>query len=148
MTNAIRDIETLKSIQPNEVIAYLKRTGWQKETSIPDKAEIWVLKKENSDQDWVDILLPLNTSFQDYPIRMSEILVTLEEIEDRSQKEIFKSLTHQPVTGISRSKKEIMKGLTHQPIAAIARPKKRKRRNPVRVVSIKGNFGFYAKNLD
>jgi hypothetical protein len=136
MTNAIRDIKTLKSIQPNEVIAYLKRTGWQKETSIPDKAEIWVLKKENSDQDWVDILLPLNTSFQDYPIRMSEILVTLEEIEDRSQKEIFKSLTYKPITGISRPKKE--------------KSKKRKRRNPVRrgVVSIKGNFGFYAKNLD
>ena len=129
MTNAIRDIKTLRSIRPNEVITYLKRTGWHKETSIPDKAEIWVLNKENSDQDCADILLPLNTSFQDYPLRMSEILVTLEEIEDRSQKEIFKSLTHQP-------------------IVAIARPKKRKRRNPVRVVSIKGNFGFYAKNLD
>jgi hypothetical protein len=92
MTNAIRDIKTLRSIRPNEVITYLKRTGWQKETSIPGKAEIWVLKKENSDQDCADILLPLNTSFQDYPLRMSEILVTLEVIEDRSQKEILQDI--------------------------------------------------------
>ena len=92
MTNAIRDIETLKSIEPKQIIAYLKRTGWQKETSIPDKAEIWVLKKEDSDQDCVDILLPLNTSFEDYPLRMSEILVTLEIIEDRSQKEILQDI--------------------------------------------------------
>lgn len=97
MTNAIRDIETLKSIQPKQIIAYLKRTGWQKETSIPDKAEIWVLKKENSDQDCADILLPLNTSFQDYPLRMSEILVTLEEIEDRSQKEILQNIQESPI---------------------------------------------------
>jgi hypothetical protein len=134
MTNAVRDIETLKSIQPKQIIAYLKRTGWQKETSIPDKAEIWVLKKEDSDQDCVDILLPLNTSFQDYPLRMSEILVTLEEIEDRSQKEIFKSLTHKPVTGIARPKKE--------------KSKRKKSKNPVKIVSIKGNLGFYAKNID
>ena len=94
MTDTIREIETLKSIQPNQVIAYLKRTGWQKETSIPDKAKIWIFKKEDSDQDCVDILLPLNTSFQDYSIRISEILVTLEAVENRPQKEIFKMLTH------------------------------------------------------
>ncbi len=129
MANAIHDIETLKSIQPEQIIAYFKRTGWQKETSIPEKAEIWIFKKEDSDKDCVDILLPLNTSFQDYPIRMSEILMTLEKIENRSQKEIFKSLTNKSVT-------------------AIARPSKRKRRNPVTIVLIKRNLGFYAKNLD
>ena len=95
MTNDIRNIETLKSIQPNQVIAYLKQNGWQKESCIQDKAEIWIFKHKGSDKECADILLPLNISFQDYPIRMSEILATLETVAGRSKKEIFKILTYQ-----------------------------------------------------
>lgn len=133
MTKAIRDIETLKSIHPNQVIAYLERTGWQKESSIQDKAEIWILKKNDSDQDYADILLPLDTSFQDYPLRMSEILVTLATIEDNSQQEIFKAITHQSIEN-SRF---------HQ-------PKKRQRKNYKALVILprERDSGFYAKSLD
>ncbi len=133
MTKTIRDIETLKSIQPNQVIAYLQRAGWQKETSIQDKAEIWILKAKDSDQECADILLPLNTSFQDYPIRMSEILMTLEAIEDLPQQEIFKKITHQPIKDSG----------SHRP--------KKGQRKPYRAIVMiprERNSGFYAKNLD
>jgi hypothetical protein len=95
MNTAIRDIDTLKSVQPNQVIAYLQKNGWHQESFIPDKAEIWVLENQAEDKDSVDILLPLNPAFRDFPLRISEILETLEKIEGRSQVEILETLTYQ-----------------------------------------------------
>ncbi|MBD2327837.1 hypothetical protein [Alkalinema sp. FACHB-956] len=90
MKATIRDPETLQSIEPNQVATYLQMNGWQQESFLPDKASIWTLGSEPESQ--FEVLLPLNPKFRDFPIRMSEVLKTLEAVEHRSQIEILTSL--------------------------------------------------------
>jgi hypothetical protein len=90
MKATIRDANTLKSIVPNQVASYLQMKGWHQESYIPEKASIWTLGDELEEQ--FEVLLPLNPRFQDFPIRMSQVLKTLETAEQRSQVEILDSL--------------------------------------------------------
>lgn len=90
MKAAVRDADLLRSVQPAQVTSYLEMKGWNRETVIPDKASIWT--REDSTGDQAEILLPLDPTFQDFPIRISQILSTLETVEQRSQLEIFENL--------------------------------------------------------
>lgn len=89
MRATIRDADTLKSIEPSQVASYLEMKGWHQESYIPEKASIWTLGGDPEEQ--FEVLLPLNPRFQDFPIRMSEVLKTLEVVEQRSQLEILDS---------------------------------------------------------
>lgn len=89
MKAAIRDPNTLKSIEPSRVASYLEMRGWHQENYIPEKASIWTLSDRSEEQ--FEVLLPLNPSFKDYAIRISQILKTLEAVEQRSQSEILLS---------------------------------------------------------
>ena len=90
MRTTIRDIDILKSINPLEVAGYLKTQGWQQQSQINDIASIWTL--EVYEGEIVEILLPLNSDFRDFPTRMSEVLQNLEIVEHRSQLEIINNL--------------------------------------------------------
>lgn len=84
-----RDPEVLKRISPNQLAAYLQEKGWLQESYIEKKASIWVIKNGNEEE---EVLLPLNANFRDYSFRISEILKTLESIEQRPQDDIFNNL--------------------------------------------------------
>jgi hypothetical protein len=90
MKASIRDPETLRKIDPNQVAVYLEKKGWRQESYIDQKASIWTIADTSEDE--AEVLLPLNTSFRDYPFRVSEILQTLEAIEQRPQADIYNNL--------------------------------------------------------
>jgi hypothetical protein len=90
MKASIRDPAELRKIDPNQVAVYLEKKGWRQESYIDQKASIWTIADDSKDE--AEVLLPLNTSFRDYPFRVSEILQTLEAIEQRSQVDIYKNL--------------------------------------------------------
>lgn len=89
MKASIRDLETLRAIQPLDVVAYLRAHRWQKAESL-EKAAYWVKEDEASSY---ELLLPLDASLRDFPSRMAELLRTLEQAERRSQLEIVEDLS-------------------------------------------------------
>lgn len=110
MRTTIRDIDILKSINPLEVAGYLKTQGWQQQSQINDIASIWTL--EVCEGEIVEILLPLNSDFRDFPTRMSEVLQNLEIVEHRSQLEIISNLRNPlaEIIQISVNHAEIING--------------------------------------
>jgi hypothetical protein len=87
---SIQDPAALRKIDPNQVAVYLEKKGWRHESDIDQKASIWTIAEDSNDE--AEVLLPLNASFRDYPFRVSEILQTLEAIEQRPQSDIYKNL--------------------------------------------------------
>ena len=83
----ISDQKILQSITPAEVLAYLRSRGANKTDDIQNKADIWQYGGE-------EILVPLATHFADYSMRMSEILLCLEKVKERSQLMIVEDIEH------------------------------------------------------
>ena len=76
----IRDKATLDSISSPALKAYLLAQGWNIQETITDKAVI--LAKTGTDK---QLLLPIRENLGDYGLRVSELLNTLADFEDRSQ---------------------------------------------------------------
>ncbi|MEA5620103.1 hypothetical protein VB711_19965 [Cronbergia sp. UHCC 0137] len=110
MKATIQDIDILKSINPLEVAGYLRNQGWQQQSQINDIASIWIL--EVGEGESVEILLPLNPEFRDFPARMSEVLQNLAIVEHRSQLEIINNLKNPlaEIIKISVNHAEIING--------------------------------------
>ena len=89
MKVTIRDQSVLNSLRPVDLIAYLRASGWSRETEIEQKASIW-LKLDMLGQP--DVVVPLRRDAADFALRISEVLGTLESVEQRSQEDIFKDL--------------------------------------------------------
>ncbi|MUG94081.1 hypothetical protein F7734_17460 [Scytonema sp. UIC 10036] len=88
MKVTIKDSQILKTVNPDLVQAHLQATGWHETGRIyNDAGAIWRLKKETADE--YEILLPLQHNLGDYAERISDILKTLEIVENRSQVEIL-----------------------------------------------------------
>jgi hypothetical protein len=83
MNVTIKDIDILRSLEPEQVAAYLLSQGWQQQNQIPDKASIW--QQNWAETEPVQIILPLHQEIPGYPVSMSVILETLEKVEKRSQ---------------------------------------------------------------
>jgi hypothetical protein len=90
MKAIISDIDILKSIEPNQVAAYLQQKGWQEKTKVANKVSTWVRDTFASDK--LKIYLLLDLEFEDYPRRIFDIMEILEKFENRSQLEIFSEL--------------------------------------------------------
>ncbi|WP_238360906.1 hypothetical protein [Iningainema tapete] len=88
MKVTIRDCQILKTIEPEVLQVHLQERGWHESGRIYDNAgAIWRLKKDSSNE--LEILLPLQQNLGDYAARVSDILKTLEIVENRSQIEIL-----------------------------------------------------------
>jgi hypothetical protein len=90
MNVTVKDINILKSIQPQQVAKYLQNHGWDQQNYLENKASIW--SQENEAGESVTIVLPVNQDIPGFPVSMSVILETLETIENRSQLEIISEL--------------------------------------------------------
>jgi hypothetical protein len=91
MKVTVRDREILSSIEPEELAAHLRASGWHFLGRVYDDAgAIWRLK--NSSGDELEILQPLKTSLADYAARISDAIKTLEVVEKRSQLDILSEL--------------------------------------------------------
>jgi hypothetical protein len=92
MKVTVRDREILSSIEPEELAAHLRASGWHFLGRVYDDAgAIWRLKNEE-DGDELEILQPLKTSLADYAARISDAIKTLEVVEKRSQLDILSEL--------------------------------------------------------
>jgi hypothetical protein len=90
MIVTIRDPDILKSLNPDQVKSYLRSHDWHEQRQLHDHSSVWSsppLKGES-----VEILLPLNPEFLDFPRRMAEVLQTIENVEQISQLEILSDL--------------------------------------------------------
>ena len=76
----IRDKATLDSISSLALKSYLLAQGWNTQETITDKAVI--LAKTGTDK---QLLLPIRENLGDYGLRVSELLNTLADFENRSQ---------------------------------------------------------------
>ncbi|UKP01299.1 hypothetical protein [Nostoc sp. UHCC 0870] len=87
MKVTIKDSQILKTVNPEVIQAHLQATGWHETGRIyNDAGAIWRLKKDAAEY---EILLPLQHSLGDYAERISDILKTLEIVENRDQVEIL-----------------------------------------------------------
>lgn len=90
MKASIRDAETLNTLSPREVAAYLRSRHWKQFERLGRRGEVWTLEPESGQS--FEVLLPLDRALADYTRRMADILSALEKIEERSQLEIFKDV--------------------------------------------------------
>lgn len=91
MKVTVRDREILSSIEPEELAAHLRASGWHFLGRVYDDAgAIWRLKSPSGDEE--EILQPLKTSLADYAARISDAIKTLEVVEKRSQLDILSEL--------------------------------------------------------
>lgn len=79
----ITDDEVLQNVNRNNVIAHLKRTGW--EHGATGQWSDWFYKDDH------EVQLPIQTVL-DYKYRIYELFQVLEEVEDRSQLDIWEDL--------------------------------------------------------
>jgi hypothetical protein len=92
MKVTVRDSEILKTIEPEELAAHLRASGWHEHGRVYDDAgAIWRLKN-SSDGEEEEILQPLKTNLSDYAARISDAIKTLEVVEKRSQLDILSEL--------------------------------------------------------
>lgn len=80
----------LGKVNPADLISYLKAKGWTQKKSIFSSSLIWTQK--NAQNAEFEILVPLETNFVDYALRISETLDVLEAFEDRSAAAIYQNL--------------------------------------------------------
>lgn len=90
MKATVWDIDHLESVQPLELAAYLRASGWQEREYVPERASVWSL--DDSSNGEYELLLPLRHDFRDFVDRISEAMQTLEIAEQRSRLEILQDL--------------------------------------------------------
>ena len=79
----------INNISPDKVSFYLKNNGWIKKAENKKIGSIWQLKN-NKD---ISLILPLDQKYSDFQNRLFEIILILEEVENRPRSEIYKALT-------------------------------------------------------
>ncbi len=90
MKAAVKDLDILKAIQPQQVASYLQNKCWYEKRQIADRASIWTQKSDSDEE--LQIVLPLNSDIPGFPVSMNIMLETLEIAEGRSQLEILDEL--------------------------------------------------------
>jgi hypothetical protein len=107
MKVTIKDSQILKTVQPEIIQTHLQATGWQETGRIyNDTGAIWRFKKDSINE--YEILLPLQQNLGDYAERISDILKTLEIVENRNQFDILSEfITNYPNFNIQGIVKEI-----------------------------------------
>lgn len=88
MKATIRDIETLRAVQPLDLVSYLRANGWH-QADAAERSATWI-KEGMGDE--LEILLPLDSKLRDYPNRIADVLAALELSEKRSQLDIVDDL--------------------------------------------------------
>lgn len=99
---SIKDDKALKEISPSNLSTYLEQNNWKKSDTISVYgnlvSSVWYFERQlNISNDvnkieYVKMVIPENQDFTDYSDRIYEIITVLEEIEQRSQLDIFNEL--------------------------------------------------------
>lgn len=90
MRAAVQDKETLSTLKPIEMMAYLRANGWQQAADRAGKGSLWVLQGRSGTE--FDVSLPARRELGDYTLRMAEVLETLADAEQRSQLDVLRDV--------------------------------------------------------
>ena len=90
MNATIRDKSVLEAIRPMEAAAYLRANGWTVAKEEPGKFSVWN-KSANSDEPF-EVVLLLDRHYRDFALRMSDLLQTLQIVEQRSELDILSDI--------------------------------------------------------
>ena len=88
MKALIQDSKTLNALRPLDIVAYLRSRQWQEAQRL-ERGALWT--KEIAGNTF-EVLIPLDVTIRDFTNRMSDVLKSLEEAEQRSQFEIYEDL--------------------------------------------------------
>src|SRR5438094_742091 len=91
MKATVRDPAILKDVGLFDVYSYLRATGWTEQPQAGARTTAWVRSMPGGRE--MEVTLPREPGMKDYAIRLSEVLRTLEEAEERSQLEILRDLS-------------------------------------------------------
>jgi hypothetical protein len=87
MILSARDPQLLKTLDPQDISHHLKQRGWSMEATLAnDVAQIWRIKQDDRSH---EILLPLDQKLDDFALRLSDVIATLAEVEDRTKEDIL-----------------------------------------------------------
>ncbi|WP_010582815.1 hypothetical protein [Schlesneria paludicola] len=89
MKTDIRDSESIRTLRPLEVVAYLRARGWTSQRTKSDAISVWTADLNG---DVYEAVVPTDNAIGDYALRMSEVLQALSSFEKRSQSQIFADL--------------------------------------------------------
>lgn len=87
----IHNADTLKLINPDDIAVYLSRTGWLEKRRKGTQYSIWSFNDISREEKTI-ILLPFDKSYNDYLLRITEIINVLEKKENRNQLDIFRDI--------------------------------------------------------
>ena len=80
MKTTLTDPARLKTLLSGDVAAYLRTRNWKRTAVQAGEYAIWISPAAEA-----EILIPLDTRFADYALRLSEALKTLSSVEQRAQ---------------------------------------------------------------
>jgi hypothetical protein len=86
----VKDAAALRSVRPEDLQQYLTAHGWATEGHPTNLAATYSRQLEGTE---FELLVPLSPALRDFPERMSEVLHTLEVVENRDQMQILSDLT-------------------------------------------------------
>jgi hypothetical protein len=85
----IREGAVFRALNPNDLAAYLRTSGWRETETRPGHSSVWGRKVRGEE---VSVFLPLDRKYGDFDLRMAEVFGTIAAAEDRSQLELLADL--------------------------------------------------------
>src|ERR1043166_4023139 len=89
MKATITDQQTLNTLIPSKLEDYLSQKSWER---VRDTVAFSVWERQNENRESFEVLLPKHAGVKDFALRMSDVLQTLEVVEQRSQLDIFRDI--------------------------------------------------------
>ncbi len=86
MKTTIRDKDALQKLSPLSFSSYLSSNHWHELKDNDEQTSVWIKDDE-------EILIPVDPSLRDYPLRIFEALRTLEDVEARDQSQIYRDVS-------------------------------------------------------
>lgn len=77
--------DRLRGLAPSTVRRYLSAQGWQRLQDISPNASVWSSPQDTGDY---QVIVPERADLRDYTLRLSQVISTLADAEDRSQRDI------------------------------------------------------------
>ena len=84
----VSDIDSLSTVTPSALYAYLASKGWQRTEPYGKVGHIYILEGETP-----ELLVPASPAFADYALRLSQILEILSSVEERESRAVLRDLS-------------------------------------------------------
>jgi hypothetical protein len=87
----IEDSRQYDTLQPFQVVAYLRSRGWRRTEEIGDVASVWIPPSQEGIE--AEVIVPTDSTVGDFTVRMAELVHALTVVERRSPAELLADIT-------------------------------------------------------